>query len=125
MDAVSAFVLPGVLFLLALPFGLWLSRKGKPYSTLLFTAHKLIALGAVGTAALETANLVRHGRAELALAGLLALAGACIVALFASGALMSMNRPGQARLLAIHQAAVVLVLIIALAAFVLMAGRVA
>ena len=39
------FVSAGLFFLLILPSGLWLSHSGKPYSTLLFNAHKLIGFG--------------------------------------------------------------------------------
>ncbi|HET9912716.1 MAG TPA: hypothetical protein VFQ13_12545 [Anaerolineales bacterium] len=39
------FVSAGLFFLLILPSGFWLSHSGKPYGTLLFTAHKLIGLG--------------------------------------------------------------------------------
>jgi hypothetical protein len=39
------FVSAGLFFLLILPTGLWLRHSGKPYGTLLFTAHKLIGFG--------------------------------------------------------------------------------
>src|SRR5271157_2139763 len=47
MDVASKFITPGILFLLTLAFGLWLSHSGKPLNTVFFTAHKLIALAAV------------------------------------------------------------------------------
>jgi hypothetical protein len=37
----------GIIFLLVFLTGYWLSRSGKPYHTIIFTAHKLIALGGV------------------------------------------------------------------------------
>ena len=39
------FVSAGLFFLLILPSGLWLHHSGKPYSLLLFNAHKLIGFG--------------------------------------------------------------------------------
>ena len=39
------FVGAGLFFLLILPSGLWLHYTGKPYSLLLFNAHKLIGFG--------------------------------------------------------------------------------
>lgn len=36
-----------VFFILIFLFGFWLSRSSKPYPMILFTFHKLIALGAV------------------------------------------------------------------------------
>jgi hypothetical protein len=35
----------GLFFLLILPSGLWLSHSGRPYSLILFNAHKLIGFG--------------------------------------------------------------------------------
>ena len=39
------FVSAGLLFLLILPSGLWLSHSGKPYNLILFNMHKLIGFG--------------------------------------------------------------------------------
>jgi hypothetical protein len=39
------FVSAGLFFMLILPSGLWLSHAGKPYSAILFNAHKLIGFG--------------------------------------------------------------------------------
>jgi hypothetical protein len=41
------FVGAGLFFLLILLSGYWLSRSGKPYGTLVFTIHKLVAVAAV------------------------------------------------------------------------------
>jgi hypothetical protein len=40
----SKFVGAGLFFLFIFLSGFWLSRTGKPYSTLIFTIHKLIGL---------------------------------------------------------------------------------
>jgi hypothetical protein len=118
MDVVSKFAVAGVLFVLTLAFGLWLSHAGKPYNGLLFNAHKLLALAAVVVAAWQA-------RDELALAGpqarfilLLVLAGVSIVALFATGALMSIGKGEQATFLKVHKAAIVLAVIIWLLAII-------
>lgn len=39
------FASAGLFFLLILPTGLWLHHSGKPYSLILFNAHKLIGFG--------------------------------------------------------------------------------
>ena len=41
------FVGADVFFLLILFSGYWLSRSGKPYNTIVFTIHKLVALAAI------------------------------------------------------------------------------
>jgi hypothetical protein len=47
MDTLSIFILSGILFLLTLAFGFWVSHLRKPYNSLLFNIHTLIALGSV------------------------------------------------------------------------------
>ena len=41
----SRTIITGVLFLIIFLSGFWLSRSGKPYQVIIFTLHKLIALG--------------------------------------------------------------------------------
>jgi hypothetical protein len=41
------FVVAGLFFLLLLLSGYWLGRSGKPYSTIVFTIHKLVSLAAI------------------------------------------------------------------------------
>lgn len=85
-------ILPGVLYLLTLVFGFGLSRVGKPYHSLLFNIHKLIALGAVILAAIRFWQIPRPGNSFALIGGLLVVAALCVIALFASGALMSAEK---------------------------------
>ena len=41
METLSKFTAPGVVFILTLIFGFWLSSTGKPYNGVLFNIHKL------------------------------------------------------------------------------------
>lgn len=103
--SVSRIVVVAVLFLLALAFGLWLSHAGKPYSSLLFNIHKLIALGAV----IVTAITVYQARAAVTIGSVTLIAvaatGVLCVALFVSGALLSIGRPDAAAILIVHRVA--------------------
>jgi hypothetical protein len=107
----SRIVVVGVLFLLTLAFGIWLSRAGKPYSALLFNIHKLIALGAV----VVTAITVYQARAAVTPGSITLIAvaatGLLCVALFVSGALLSIGRPEAAAVLIIHRVAPWLVVV--------------
>ena len=105
MDTVSKFIAPGIVFLLTLASGVWLSRSGKPLNTAIFTVHKLIALAAVIATALQTYNALKSAEPQAFLIALLILAGLCVVALFATGALMSMNKPGDGILRTVHNIA--------------------
>ncbi len=60
---VSRLVLTGSLFLLTLASGVWLSNSGKPYSTPIFTIHKLISLAAIIATAVTISHL--HKTVEL------------------------------------------------------------
>ena len=103
MDMLSKFIIPGILFVLTLAFGFWLSQLGKPYNGILFNIHKLIALGVVVMAVIQMAPTIKT-LAPLSLIALcLLLAAICVIALFASGALMSAGKSDYALLLLIHR----------------------
>ena len=91
MAVASTFIGPGVVFLLTLASGFWLSRSGKPLNTAVFTAHKLIALGAVIAMAVQTYNALSNAEAQAIFIAPILMIGLCVAALFASGALMSVN----------------------------------
>ena len=94
MGLAAKFVIPGVLFILTLVFGFWLSRSGKPYNGLIFNIHKLIALAAVIVAAIRAFNALKIVEAQPILIVLLILLGLCAVALFVTGALDEREQTG-------------------------------
>ncbi len=99
------------LFVLTIGAGYWLSLAGKPLNQLILAAHKLIALAAVVLAVL--AFLQWRQAASLAPVKLLLLIliAVVIVTLFATGALLSQNKPLPAILLRLHQAATLVALL--------------
>jgi hypothetical protein len=103
LETLSKFTLPGILFALTLAFGFWLSHIGKPYHGLLFNAHKLIALGGVVLAGIQLSKLLHSPNWLLLI--LLVVAALCVIALFASGALMSAGKLEYALMLTIHRIA--------------------
>jgi len=122
--SVSRIVVVGVLFLLTVACGVWLSHAGKPYSSLLFNIHKLIALGAV----VVTGLTVYQARAAVTLgsAALITVvaAGLLCVALFVSGALLSIGQPDAAAILIVHRVAPWLVVVaVALTLYSLIASQ--
>jgi chromate transport protein ChrA len=120
MADLSRFISPGILYLLTLVFGFWLSSKGKPYPGILFNIHKLVALGAVVVAGIQFSQMLNTNNPTAVIIALLVVAALCIVALFTSGALMSMGKLDYNRTLTIHRIApVVLAGAMALAVYVL------
>jgi hypothetical protein len=92
----------GVAFVLTFVFGYWVSHLGKPYNAILFNIHKLIALVVV---VLLTVTLVRTGReARLGATEIIAsvVAGLFLIGLFATGALLSIDKPMPPIVLRLH-----------------------
>ena len=124
MGLAVRFLTPGVLFLLTLGFGFWLSRTGKPYHGLIFNIHKLIALAAVVVTAIRTFNALKIGETQPILIVPLIVIGLCAVALFVTGALMSANKATGRAALTIHKIAPLLAALAALGALYLLGGTV-
>lgn len=110
MEIYANYLLPGTLFLLTLVFGFFVSRSGKPYNGILFTLHKLIALGTVVFTVLRLFKVRSSMDSTTLMIALLVMAAICVVALFASGALMSMGRLDYTRMRTIHRIAPVVLL---------------
>ncbi len=101
----------GLLFLLTLGSGVWLSHFGKPYSMALITLHKLIALAAVVVIAVSVNDLYRTAAVRASLVpGAVVASGLLFVALFVTGALLSLDKPASEAVWRIHQAATLLAL---------------
>ena len=122
MDTITRFTIPGIAFLLTLTFGLWVSYSGKPYNGILFNIHKLIALGAVIVTIIQLSKMLSSADSMALITVLLVLAGVCIVALFATGALMSMGKLNYDVTLTVHKIAPV-VMALAMALVVYLLGR--
>jgi cation transport ATPase len=109
MDTVNKFMMPGLVFLLTLASGFWLSKLGRPLNTIVFNIHKLIALGAVVAIAMQVFKLINSAQALLIIG--IFVAALCVVALFATGALMSMDKPAYDTFHMIHQVSMALLIV--------------
>ena len=123
MEIASRFFIPGILFVLTLMVGVWLSRTGRPLNTLIFTLHKLIALAAVVMTAVQVYGMLKDTQVQALLITLLVLTVLCVAALFATGALLSATRPVSRTLLTIHHAVPFLIVLAMTAAVYLLAGN--
>jgi hypothetical protein len=92
----------GLFCLFILLSGFWLSRSGKPYNDIIFTVHKLIALAAVVlfVIALYRINRVAALSAVELAAGI--VTGVFFLGLFATGGLLSIDRPMPEIVLKLH-----------------------
>lgn len=103
MEIASNFLLPGLLGLLILVLGFWLSGMGKPYPGLLFNLHKLSALGGVIYTGWFLAQFLGSVNLPVLLIVFLAIASLAVLALFVSGGFLSAGKLDYAFLLAIHR----------------------
>jgi hypothetical protein len=122
MDAFSIFFTPGIGFLLTLAFGFWLGKKGKPYNATLFNIHKLIALGVVIMLVARVYSAPRDLETSSLFIMLLRLGGLCIVALFASGAFMGIEKFDYKTMKSTHDGAFFMALVTMAAAVYLLGG---
>jgi hypothetical protein len=123
METASKFFASGIIFLVTLASGVWLSHSGKPLNTVVFTVHKLIALGAVITTAIQIYKGLQSMENQTLLIMLIAFAALCVVALFVTGALMSLGKLSYDVMLTIHKVAPFLLAISAALTIYLLAGR--
>jgi len=92
-----------ILVVFTIASGIWLSKAGKPYNQLIFTAHKLIALATVAMAAVALFSLFKNsGNKGLVLIAAVIL-GALFIALFATGAMLSLDKPENKVIPMIHK----------------------
>ncbi len=102
---ITQFIPPAVVFVLILASGVWLSSAGKPLNGAIFNIHKLIALGGVVLTAVQIARAFHAAEVQAVLILLVILAGVCVLALFATGAFMSIGKLRYGLLRAVHAAA--------------------
>jgi hypothetical protein len=101
----------GILYLLTIGLGIWLSHSGRPLNAALSAIHKLVALGAVTVTVLLFVSLLKGVRLETALLALVIIAGACVVALIATGAVLSGAKALNQALLVVHNIATAMALL--------------
>ena len=109
---VTRIIICGLLFLLTLASGVWVSHSGKPINVVIFTIHKLIALTTVIVIATTVYNAHRvMPIKELIELATIAVTALLFIGLFVTGALLSRNSLLPATILRIHQVAPLLALV--------------
>ena len=79
------------LFLCIFVFGFWLSLSGKPYNQVIFTIHKLVALGAIIYLARIIYKFHQLASFNPVHIFIIVLTALCILGAFVTGALLSMD----------------------------------
>ena len=124
MDTLSKFIFPGIVLLLALASGFWLSNAGKPLNSIIFNIHKLIALGAVIVITIRIVNVAKSTELAGLLLGVIVLAVMSVLALFTTGAMMSIGKVNYNLMLTIHRAGLFLIIAAFASMLYLLNGRI-
>ncbi len=118
----SQAITPAIFFVLSLASGLWLFRLGRPCPVVVVTIHKLLSLAAVVFTGVAVYDLSRAGDPGALEVGAIAATGLLFVLLFASGAVLSNNKPARPILSITHKVAPLLALLAWAATIFLLAG---
>ena len=110
----------GLLLLLSIIFGIWLSHAGKPLNQFIFTIHKLLALATVIFAGIVIYNLHKNHDINGISMTLIVLIVLFFLALFITGVFLSFEKTLPGIVLFIHKIASVLTVILAIASIYLL-----
>lgn len=124
MNIVSIFSPPTLGFLLTVVFGFWVSEIGRPYNGLLFNIHKLIALGTVIIVAIRVNEALKNSQSQGLVVGLIVVAALAVMALFVSGAFLSIGNVKYEVVKLIHNVAPVIAVLAMGGVIYLLSGRV-
>jgi hypothetical protein len=92
-----------IMFLVIMASGIWLSNYGKPYSTLIISLHKIIALMFAIFAGMIIYQLQKPIKTTPVIIILIIIITVLILAMFVSGALLSLDKPAAALVIKTHK----------------------
>jgi len=107
MDTLDKLLVPIIGFVATVAFGFWLGKMGRPYIGLLFNVHKLIALGVVIVTSMRVYEAFKSAPVQALVIGLVVVAGLAVVALFLSGAFLSIGSVDHRAAKTVHNIALV------------------
>lgn len=91
----------GLLLLLTIILGVWLSSSGKPYNGIIFNIHKLIALALVLFTSISFYSLLKNAEI-ISIVVLIIITILSVIALFVSGAFLSIGNTPYSLLKNVH-----------------------
>ena len=96
-------IITGILILITIITGIWLSKLGRPLNTVIFAVHKIVPIFTIIYMAIIVFRLQKNieaGNKELIL---IIITGLIFLFAFVSGALLSFEKPVNFILLVIHK----------------------
>lgn len=110
----------GLLFILMIISGVWLTNTGKPYSPVLFNVHKFLSLAAVVLAGIQAYSLFRQADTGSLEMTLLILAAVLFLVLIITGGLLNEDFRAYNLLRIVHRITPVLAIALTVVVFYLL-----
>ena len=96
-------IINGIIFIIILISGFWLSKSGKPYGTLLFTVHKLMALAFLVYVFIISKKLVKTTELNPVLWMIMITAVLSVGLIFTTGGILSSQEEVKTTLVVVHK----------------------
>ncbi|MDK2977334.1 MAG: hypothetical protein PWP52_29 [Bacteroidales bacterium] len=104
-------IINGIFFIFILISGIWLSKLGKPYGTVLFTIHKLIALAFIVYIFILSKGLFKTTELNLVMWIFMVAAALSVVLIFTTGGILSNQEEVKNSLVIVHRISSVVLLL--------------
>jgi hypothetical protein len=93
----------GILFVFIIASGMWVTKLGRPLNTGIFTVHKLIALAALILMIIIVRTLVKGTALNPVMIISIVLTFLFFITMFATGAVLSFEKPAPGFVLLLHK----------------------
>jgi hypothetical protein len=103
MNATTWLAITGLLFLLKLATGYWLSRSDKPYNVGISTIHKIVSLLTIASIALTVRALLQGIGLTGAQIAALVVTGLLFLTAIGTGGVLSTDRPAPTIVSLVHK----------------------
>lgn len=107
----SRFIISGILYALIILMGFVTKGMGRPLNTAVLAVHKLIALAFAIYTVINVIGLMKNMPANAFTWTMIAVSALSVIALFATGAILSFEKPAARFIQIIHNISTVLLLI--------------
>jgi hypothetical protein len=107
----SRYFISGILFVLIIIMGFFTKGMGRPLNTTVLTVHKLMALAFVVYMVINIIGLLKNAQIDSLMWAMIFVSGLVAITLFATGAMLSFEKPAAKIIHALHNISTILLVI--------------
>lgn len=107
----SRYFISGILFVLIIIMGFVTKGMGRPLNTAVFTVHKLMSLAFVVYTVINILGLLKNSQANFLMWTMIFVSGLLTITLFATGAVLSFEKPAAKIIHILHNISPILLAI--------------